>query len=224
MITASRLVLAVLLFVLLGCIEHAQVLTLRGSSADWIVNVVRGRESFLLNVALCIFALAAFSDVLDGHIARKYGLTTDFGRIVDPFADKVIVCGAFVQLVPMQGSMVASWMVVVILARELMVDGLRGFAESKGVKFPAMWSGKLKMGSQSICIMWILWIMGNHSGEAWAVVMTRIGIWWTIAVTVLSGAHYLMHARKVLEPGALGELTADQPDSADAPAPAGDAR
>ncbi|MBX3467363.1 MAG: CDP-diacylglycerol--glycerol-3-phosphate 3-phosphatidyltransferase [Planctomycetes bacterium] len=207
LITGSRLVLAVALFVILGGIDaalrHADV-------ADPLHRVVKGfgaHDRLLLNVCLAIFVTAAISDILDGHIARRWGLQTDFGRIVDPFADKVIVCGAFVQLVPFREAQIASWMVVVILARELLVDGLRGFAESRGVAFPAMASGKLKMTLQSACISWILFALANLSGEPWARWVTLTLVWSALAVTVFSGLQYVFHARRVLSSEALATLT-----------------
>ncbi len=195
LITIARLVLAVILVVLLGTVDHfrdlieAGVLTKQDNAAQ---------ERLLLNVSVVILGLAAFSDWLDGQIARRWELQTDFGRIVDPFADKVTVCGTFVMLVPLSGSQVSAWMVVVILARELLVDGLRGFAESRGVKFPSMYAGKVKMFVQSICLGWILLTLANWQGLAWAEWTAFALIYATIAITLYSGAGYLFHARKVL--------------------------
>ena len=86
---------------------------------------------------------------------------------MDPFADKVIVCGAFIMLVPLEGSQVPSWMVVIILARELLVDGLRGFAESEGIAFPASFGGELKMFLQSACVCAIFLVMANFPAATW---------------------------------------------------------
>jgi CDP-diacylglycerol--glycerol-3-phosphate 3-phosphatidyltransferase len=199
-ITGVRLVLAVALFVLLAGIDHAH--------RQDVVWVFTARERLLLNVCLAIFVTAAISDVLDGQIARRWGLQTDFGRIVDPFADKVIVCGAFVQLVPFQGAQVASWMVIVILARELLVDGLRGFAEAKGVAFPAMIGGKLKMVVQSVAISWVLFALANLGGASWAPTVTSALVWAALAITVFSGLQYVVHARRVLSSEALATLSA----------------
>ena len=194
-ITITRVLLAVILFVILGSID-----ALRHQVAAGTLAAIdeQGRERLLLNVCVVIFGLAAFSDWLDGQIARRWELQTDFGRIVDPFADKVTVCGTFVMLVPLSGSQVAAWMVVVILARELLVDGLRGFAESRGVKFPSMYIGKVKMFLQSICLGWILLTMANFQHLPWATWLAFVLIYGTIALTFFSGLSYVFHARRVL--------------------------
>ncbi len=198
LITGGRLVLALLLFGILVAVEVAA----RGDGGP-----AAGRERLLLNVSLVIFVLAAISDALDGQIARRWGLQTDFGRIVDPFADKVIVCGTFVLLAPLKGSQVSSWMVVVILARELLVDGLRGFAESRGVAFPASVWGKTKMVTQSVTIGWIFLAMANLRGLTWAEWTTFVLIGLTIAITLGSGLDYVLKARRVLRADTIASLT-----------------
>jgi CDP-diacylglycerol---glycerol-3-phosphate 3-phosphatidyltransferase len=211
-ITGARLVLAVALFVILGLIDASHRHT-TGPIYPFVKHFA-AQERLLLNVCLVIFVTAAISDILDGEIARRWKLQTDFGRIVDPFADKVIVCGAFVQLVPFAGAKIASWMVVVILARELLVDGLRGFAEAKGVAFPAMASGKLKMVTQSVCLTWIFAALANFDHVTWAPTVTLVLVWSTLAITVFSGAQYLLHARKVLSSDSLAVLTSAAKDPA----------
>jgi CDP-diacylglycerol--glycerol-3-phosphate 3-phosphatidyltransferase len=213
-ITGARLVLAAALFVILGLIDASHRHTDASGPIFPIVKHFAAQERLLLNVCLVIFVTAAISDILDGEIARRWKLQTDFGRIVDPFADKVIVCGAFVQLVPFAGAKIASWMVVVILARELLVDGLRGFAEAKGVAFPAMASGKLKMVIQSVCLTWIFFALANLQGVAWATTVTMVLVWTTLAIVVFSGAQYLFHARRVLSSESLAVLTAPAKDPA----------
>jgi CDP-diacylglycerol--glycerol-3-phosphate 3-phosphatidyltransferase len=194
LITGSRLVLALALFILLSLVAAGREPAEASELATWAA----GHERLLLNVCLAIFLTAAVSDFLDGYLARRWNLQTDFGRIVDPFADKVIVCGTFVLLVPLKGSQVAPWMVVVILARELLVDGIRGFAEAKGIAFPSMWAGKVKMFFQSNALMCSLAVMANwpqsETGAwiTWALVITAI------ASTLYSGLQYVFHARRVL--------------------------
>lgn len=211
LITGLRLLLAVALFVILAGIDASH----RQPNGP-VIQYFAVKERLLLNVCLVIFVTAAISDIVDGQVARRWGLQTDFGRIVDPFADKVIVCGAFVQLVPFEGAQVASWMVVVILARELLVDGLRGFAEAKGVAFPAVMSGKLKMTVQCACLTWIFLALANLDGLAWARTVTQTLVWATLVVTVYSGLQYVIRARRVLSSDALATLTEVQA-SADAP-------
>ena len=196
-ITISRLVLALALFVILGLVTAAQQPHLSGDASP-LVEWVGPRERLLLGICTVIFAFAAFSDMLDGYVARRWSLQTDFGRIVDPFADKVTICGSFVFLISLKGSPIAGWMVVVILARELLVDGLRGFAESHGVAFPSVWAGKVKMFCQSCCIGWILLTMAAFPSAAWAAWIGIALIVITIASTLYSGAIYVFLARKVL--------------------------
>lgn len=203
LITGSRLVLALVLFVILTLLGEARA----GQAAEGLLRDLAGRERLLLNICLGIFVTAAITDVLDGHIARRWGLQTDFGRIVDPFADKVIVCGAFVLLVPLEGSRVPAWTVVLILARELLVDGVRGFAESRGVAFPALWSGKLKMLSQCLCLTWIFLAMAWLGDQPWAATTSTVLVLSVVAITLASGVDYLLHARRVLGSEQLARLT-----------------
>lgn len=192
-ITISRLVLAAALFVILGLVTAAQ----QPEPSEFLKSV-GGQERLLFGICTVIFVFAAFSDMLDGYVARRWNLQTDFGRIVDPFADKVTICGSFVFLISLKGSPIAGWMVVVILARELLVDGLRGFAESRGVAFPSQWAGKVKMFIQSICIGWVLLTMAIWPGESWAIYTGLALALGTIASTLYSGGIYVFHARKVL--------------------------
>jgi len=178
LITCSRLVMAAALFVLLALVQRG----------------VLANARLWLNVSLVIFITAGFTDVLDGYLARKWELVTVFGRIVDPFADKVIVCGTFVFLIPIEGSHVAPWVVVTVLARELLIDGLRGYAESKGVAFPAMWSGKLKMFAQSACLTWILAAVANWPQASWAATANQCMQYLVVGACVISGWHYVRHA------------------------------
>lgn len=208
LITGARLLLAVVLFLLLGALDHARASD-GGRLAGWALR----HEQALYDAGLGIFMVAAASDVLDGWIARRWGLTTDFGRIVDPFADKVIVCGSFVLLIPLPGSQVQGWMVVVILGRELLVDGLRGFAEARGVKFPAVFSGKAKMMAQCACLTWVLFALGHMEGVSWAGAVSRAALWGTVAITVISGCDYVLRARRVLRADTLAVLTADRPEA-----------
>src|SRR5262245_1194090 len=119
-LTAARFVLAIVLFVL---IELDQ----------WIACIV-------------VFAVAAFTDWLDGYLARKQGLVSTLGRNLDPLVDKVLVCGAFIFLLPKghQAGWLQAWMVTVVVGRELVITGLRGFMEMHGAKFGADWLGKIK--------------------------------------------------------------------------------
>jgi CDP-diacylglycerol--glycerol-3-phosphate 3-phosphatidyltransferase len=211
-LTIARIVLAAVLFAILHTIGWAEAQEVAGKAVEGsFARSVLGSARLLLNTGLVIFVLAAISDILDGQIARYYGLTTDFGRIADPFADKVIISGAFLLLTTIAASGVSAWMVVVIVARESLVDGIRGFAEAKGIAFPASFWGKFKMVLQCICIGWILLALANARTvpagpiEPWALVITQAMIAITIFITVFSGALYVLKARTVLRAGAMNE-------------------
>ena len=154
--------------------------------------------------ALGVFACAAVTDWLDGYYARKRGLTSALGRVYDPLVDKVQVCGAFVFLLGEQqrsafssGAGLNAWMVTIIIAREFIVTGIRGFLEDKGVSFGADWFGKIKMALQCAAIIAILTTFsaferGYATGNL--VVIRDILNWVAVGTTFLSGANYVWKA------------------------------
>src|SRR5690606_21826952 len=110
-----------------------------------------------------LFLLAATTDAVDGYVARRYGQITTLGRVLDPFADKIIVCGTFVFLLerhPLSG--VTAWMVVIVIGREMFVTGLRSFLEQQGKDFSATWSGKIKMILQCAALTASLMSLDPH--------------------------------------------------------------
>ena len=181
-LTMARLVLSVVFFVLLALQNHGKTF---GTFETHKINLV-------LNLSLAVFILAVITDLLDGYLARKWGLVSTFGRIADPFADKIVVCGGFIMLTgvtaPREGEVanyilgnhviVEPWFAVVVVFREFLVSGLRSFLESRGVAFGAVWSGKAKMVIQSITIPLVIFYEANI---AWVSEPTQKG--W-IAVTV----------------------------------------
>ncbi|MBN1344523.1 MAG: CDP-diacylglycerol--glycerol-3-phosphate 3-phosphatidyltransferase [Phycisphaerae bacterium] len=209
-ITLGRLVLTAILFVLLGRLDYAS------------------ERSGILVAQFCfwIYIVAATSDILDGYLARKQQQVTSLGRILDPFADKILICGAFIMLAgakfydPEQGRYITDvqpWMVVVIVARELLVSSLRGFSEGQGTSFAASVYGKIKMLTQAIAVGVIL---GGLAGiDDWiSVSMHRVlqpvSVWAAVIVTALSIISYLHAARSFLS-----QTTAppDQPQPPSAP-------
>jgi len=148
-LTIARLVLSVVFFVLLALETHGTFLF--------------GGIKPILNVAVAVFVLAVVTDFLDGYLARKWELTSTFGRIADPFADKIVVCGGFVMLTGVARELVEPWFAVVIMFREFLVSGLRSFLESRGVAFGAAWSGKVKMLVQSITIPLVILYEANFA-------------------------------------------------------------
>jgi len=216
-ITLLRLALAVAFFVILAValgVPQAEVTAIPGGLAQSSVDqraferATEGRAFWGL-VAVILFIVAALTDVLDGWLARRWQVVSVFGRIMDPFCDKVLVLGAFVFLVGPAfiasdggGSLsgLAPWMVVTILGRELLVTSLRGVLESMGVDFSADVSGKIKMLAQSICVPICLfvgtreWALGS---EGWRL-LRDVAVWATVALTVWSVMPYLLRGRALL--------------------------
>lgn len=159
-------------------------------------------------IAAAGFILAVATDALDGYYARKLGQQTDFGRIADPVVDKVIVCGAFIFLVsePWARAFVPVWMAVLIVSREFLVSGLRGFIEARGVAFPARWDGKLKMVLQCMAIpaVFIVRHLDLGTGNSMPTLLQAFEglaltlVWATFLMTVISGARYVLAAARVL--------------------------
>lgn len=157
-------------------------------------------------IAAVLFGLAAVTDAIDGPLARRWKTTSKFGRVMDPFADKVLVVGAFIMLAgptfgvdiegqpPYQVSGVTSWMVVVILGRELLVTTMRSVMEQSGVDFSAMWAGKAKMVLQACVIPFILLMLGvTEVGRGtWGRSVIDAVVYLTVAVTIVSGVPYVL--------------------------------
>lgn len=112
-------------------------------------------------LATIVFVVAAFTDFTDGYLARRFGAVTDAGKLLDPMADKILVLSALVMLVAQRADLtgepwVPGWMVVMVLAREIWVTGLRGIAATRGVVIAAAQSGKYKSGLQMVAIVFLL--------------------------------------------------------------------
>jgi CDP-diacylglycerol---glycerol-3-phosphate 3-phosphatidyltransferase len=156
--------------------------------------------------SMVLFIIAAGTDWLDGYYARKYSQVTTLGRILDPFADKVIVCGTFIFLVSIQGMIevpwgLRAWMVVVIVGRELLVTALRSFIEDRGSDFSAKMSGKLKMVLQCIAAGACLFYLSYKDPQTvpywvWCVLVGFV--WSSVILTVYSGVVYIRIAVQLL--------------------------
>lgn len=149
--------------------------------------------------AFVVFLIAASTDWLDGYYARKYGQVTVLGRILDPFVDKVIICGSFIYLAAEPGSGIRPWMAVVVTGRELLVTALRSFLEGEGADFSASMSGKLKMGFQCLAVALSLYGLSAASGFGGTLQMARdAAIWAAVALTIYSGAIYVVSAVRLM--------------------------
>ena len=153
--------------------------------------------------ALVLFVVTALTDFVDGWWARKFNQCTQFGRIMDPFADKILICGTFIFLSArpeMQADwrLFQPWMAVVIMGREMLVTAIRGFMEQKGIDFRAKWAGKIKMGFQCIaCAAGCLYLSFDEGfAPEWLYWTVVVSVWVTIFSTLQSGFGYVMAAVK----------------------------
>ena len=181
-ITLARLMLAFVFFVLVT-FDQPRVL-------DW---------------ALGVFIVACATDYFDGYFARKLNLVTALGRIADPFVDKVIVCGGFALMASRHisgESLIAPWMVVVLICREFLVSGIRDEAESKGIEFGAEFSGKLKAVFQMIALGFAIHFYTHGDipffGAEWGRRLTIALIYIALALTVLSALTYILKAVRLM--------------------------
>lgn len=179
-LTAARALLAVVLFVLIDLEGH------------WVVCLV-------------VFALAAVTDWLDGYLARKQGISSTLGRVLDPLVDKLLICGAYIFLLPVRDSGLEPWMVTIVVARELVISSLRSFLENQGVVFGADWLGKLKMGLQCaalIAVFVFLEVLARGAAadvvDFFAVVRAGL-IYAMLGATVMSGLQYVWRATLLLK-------------------------
>jgi CDP-diacylglycerol---glycerol-3-phosphate 3-phosphatidyltransferase len=180
-ITVSRLVLA---FVLFGMISYGGL---------WIASAV-------------VFAVAAATDAVDGYLARRYGMVTTLGRILDPFVDKIIVCGAFIFLLaandPAKGihSGIGPWMTLIVIGREMFITGLRSILEQQGKDFSASLSGKIKMIVQCFAVEATLLSLSPFFAWHWFINLRDVLLWLAVGFTLASGVLYIRRAGRLLRP------------------------
>lgn len=186
-ITAIRFVGSLLLFVLF--------------SLSWPEPMETTR--WLMQLCFWLFLLTALTDFLDGYLARRGNVVTAFGRIADPFVDKVLVLGTmiFLAVLPWSQPWFPAWIVVVVLAREFLVTGLRGYVESLGREFPADWFGKMKMVVQCTAISMVLGLFAFPWPEVLADLLAKaahVCVWGTLLTSVGSGTSYVFKMRNIL--------------------------
>ncbi len=159
--------------------------------------------------SLVLFIIAAGTDWIDGYWARKYGQVTTLGRILDPFVDKIIICGTFILLGSIQRSGVWAWMAVVIVGRELLVTALRSFLEQQGTDFSANLSGKVKMVLQCFAAgtsLFVLHYAQHFNGPEqavpdWMRYLLTASVWAAVLSTIQSGIGYIVVALRLLRQG-----------------------
>jgi len=186
-ITAMRFLGALLLFV---------IFAVWGGLSSEDLWADRG----LAQLIFWLFIITSLSDVLDGWLARRGNQVTAFGRIADPFVDKVLVLGSmiFLAVMPWSREWFPAWIVVVILAREFLVTGIRGYVESLGGAFPADWFGKIKMMTQCFAIGIVTGIYAFHLAFGFWGVVADVFVIATLVTSVGSGLSYVLKTRQIL--------------------------
>src|SRR5437867_9776776 len=171
--------------------------------------VMFSRVPFHETIALALFVAGGITDFLDGQIARRRNLITNFGILMDPLADKIMVCSAFIAFVGLKW--IPAWMVVIIVARELAITGLRLLAASRNVVLAAEGYGKHKTISQITAIIAVLVLMSyrewggvGHAlfglsifGKPWVAWFAPVAIWLSVVLTFTSGCLYLWRNRRL---------------------------
>jgi len=144
-------------------------------------------------IAVALFIIASLTDMLDGKIARKYNLVTNFGKFMDPLADKLLVCSALICLVELKE--LPAWMVIVIISREFIISGFRLVASDNGVVIAASYWGKFKTTFQMIAVVLLILKI-----QALSLVTTAV-VWIALALTIISLVDYIVKNAGVLKEG-----------------------
>ncbi|MDE6914499.1 MAG: CDP-diacylglycerol--glycerol-3-phosphate 3-phosphatidyltransferase [Lachnospiraceae bacterium] len=157
---------------------------------DWFTAIFGGILEYTDYIALAIFIIASLTDLLDGKIARKYNLVTNFGKFMDPLADKLLVCAALICLIELQR--IPAWIVIIIISREFIISGFRLVAADNRIVIAASYWGKFKTTFQMVmvCLM-----IANIDALT---VLTQIVMWIAVVLTVVSLIDYLAKNKSVL--------------------------
>lgn len=155
--------------------------------------IENGANQTFRYVAAAIFIIASLTDMLDGKIARKYNLVTNFGKFMDPLADKLLVCSALICLI--QLGQLPAWMVIIIVSREFIISGFRLVAAEQGIVIAASYWGKIKTTFQMIAV--VLMILNFEALSA----VTLICTWAALILTIISLVDYIAKNHKVLTEG-----------------------
>ena len=158
-----------------------------------LVDLVPGYSKY---IAVLIFVVASLTDLLDGKIARKYNLVTNFGKFMDPLADKLLVCAALICLV--SEAMLPAWMVIIIISREFIISGFRLVASDNGVVIAASYWGKFKTTFQMLMIIVLILDFGGIFD-----LIGQILVWASLILTVVSLADYLIKNKHVILEGSI---------------------
>ena len=157
----------------------------------FVICMLVGGEGSMRFLALAIFIIASLTDTLDGYLARRDNLITDFGKFMDPLADKLLVCAALVCLVDMDR--LPAWVLIIIISREFAISGFRLIASDNGIVIAAGWWGKAKTVVQ---MLMTIVLIANFGGAF--VVIEQILIWAALILTVVSLVDYIYKNKQVL--------------------------
>lgn len=160
---------------------------------DWFMAFLGGIAQYTDYIALVIFIIASLTDLLDGKIARKYNLVTNFGKFMDPLADKLLVCAALICLIELQR--IPAWIVIIIISREFIISGFRLVAADNRVVIAASYWGKFKTTFQMVMVCLMI------ANIEVLTVLTQIVMWIAVALTVVSLVDYLVKNKGVLADG-----------------------
>ena len=169
------------------------VLLLLGGHAGWAF--MEPIAPYADYIACAIFVIASLTDLLDGKIARKYNLVTNFGKFMDPLADKLLVCAAMICLVDM--GRLASWIVIIIISREFIISGFLTIAADNGVVIAASYWGKFKTVFQMVMIILLILNIQNSVVE----IITNVVVYIALILTVISLVDYIVKNRAVMKDG-----------------------
>jgi CDP-diacylglycerol--glycerol-3-phosphate 3-phosphatidyltransferase len=158
--------------------------------------------------ALVLFLIAGITDFVDGEVARRYGHVTNFGKLMDPLVDKIMIAAAFISLVPLKA--IPAWAATTVVARDFLITGLRLMATSQGRILPAERLGKQKTSWQVVTVIFFLALLsvselkfGNEGSTWWIRSWNQAGpilVWITVALTVYSGLGYAWRHRELIAP------------------------
>ncbi len=167
------------------------VAVLLGGEVGWF-----GEKQLITDIiALVIFIVASLTDLIDGKIARKYNLVTNFGKFMDPLADKLLVCAALIALVAMER--IPAWVVIIIISREFIISGFRLIASDNHVVIAASYWGKFKTAFQMVMVCLMIADLGAVFG--WMRILTEVIMWIALALTVISLIDYLVKNKEVMK-------------------------
>ena len=171
------------------------VLLLLGGHSEWgwFHTIFDGIMAYTDYIALVIFIVASLTDMLDGKIARKYNLVTNFGKFMDPLADKLLVCSAMICLIDMDR--IPAWIVIVIISREFIISGFRLVASDNHVVIAASYWGKFKTTFQMIMVCLMIANIGALN------ILTQVIMWIALALTIISLIDYIVKNKNVLFDG-----------------------